>query len=178
MLQRARRFQVCVCVRWWGVSKKWHGKVQQRTINTNLLPAWWATSSQVGVVSIAVNAIYLMYWPITTSPLCAPAEGSPAVSQQGHQRTIDWGVVLFLQADPHSCSCLLRFLHPTLPLPAHYSPSIYLFFCLPVPFLSPFLPVSVPFPYLCLSALRGLPTGHTAGPLSQKKKKKKSMVSF
>lgn len=69
-----------------------------------------------------------MYWPITTSPLCAPAEGSPAVSQQGHQRAIDWGVVLFLQADPHSCSCLLRFLHPTLPLPAHYSPSIYLFF--------------------------------------------------
>lgn len=77
---------VCLCGR---VSEKLHGKVQERTINTNLLPARWATSSQVGVVSIAVNAIYLMYWPITTSPLCAPAEGSPTVPQQGHRRTID-----------------------------------------------------------------------------------------
>ena len=65
-----------------------------------------------------------MYWPITTSPLCVPAEGSPAVSQQGHRRTIDWGVVLFLQADPHSCFLLLLFLYSN-------PPSIYPFFSLP-----------------------------------------------
>lgn len=92
-----------------------------------MLPARWATSSQVEVVSIAVNAIYLMYWPITTSPLYAPAEGSPAVSQQGHQRTIDWGVVLFLQADPHSCACLLLCFHPALSLSAYFS------CCVPLP---------------------------------------------
>lgn len=62
-----------------------------------------------------------MYWPITTSRLCAPAEGSPAVSQHGHQRTIDWGVVLFLQADPHSCACLLLCFHPAPSLSAHFS---------------------------------------------------------
>lgn len=123
-----------------------HSKVQKRTINTNLLPAQWATSSRVGVVSIAVNAIYLMYWPITTSPLCVPAEGSPAVSQQGHRRTIDWGVVLFLQADPHSCFCLTLFLYPS-------PPSISLFFPLPSP-LSICLPLPVPLylpPCLLLS---------------------------
>jgi len=49
--------------------EKLHSEILWSTINTNLLPAWWATSSQVGVISIAVNAIYLMYWPITTSPL-------------------------------------------------------------------------------------------------------------
>lgn len=87
---------VYVCDGGGRVSEKLHRKVQEKTINTNLLPSRWATSSQVGVVSIAVNAIYLMYWPITTSPLCDPAEGSPAVAQQSHRRTIDWGVVLFL----------------------------------------------------------------------------------
>lgn len=110
------------------ISKNLHGKMQEKTININLPPAWWATSSQVGVVSIAVNAIYLRYWPITTSLLCAPAAGSPAVSQQGHQRTIDWGVVLFLQADPHSC------LHLLLIPPLH--PSVCPFFsslCFPLP---------------------------------------------
>lgn len=130
--------------RWWGFSEKLHGKDQERTINTNLLPAWWATSSQVGVVSIAVNAIYLTYWPITTSPLCVPAEGSPAVSQQGRGRTIDWGVVLFLQADPHSCSCLSLFLSLSLPLPlsVFFPPvSLYLPFCHPLS-LCLFLPLS------------------------------------
>lgn len=126
------------------VSEKLHSEVQEKTINTNLLPAQWATSSQVGVVSIAVNAIYLMYWPIMTSPLCVPAEGSPAVSQQGHRRTIDWGVVLFLQADPHSCFCLLLFLYPTpsLYLPILLPPSLYLsvFLCL---FLFISLPASL-----------------------------------
>lgn len=117
---------LCACVSGARVSEKLHGKVQERTINTNLLPARWATSSQVGVVSIAVNAIYLMYWPITTSPLCAPAEGSPAVSQQGHRCTIDWGVVLFLQADPHSCFCLgSSFIPPSLY--TNSSPAIYPF---------------------------------------------------
>lgn len=115
----------------------------ERTINTSMLPARWATSSQVGVVSIAVNAIYLMYWPITTSPLSAPAEGSPAVSQQGHQRTIDWGVVLFLQADPNSCACLLLCFHPALSL------SVYFSFCVPLP---------LPFYLSCLS-LCSLRTG-------------------
>lgn len=122
---------MCVMVLHGGrVSEKLHGEVQKRPINTNLLPAQWATSSQVGVVSIAVNAIYLMYWPITTSPLCVPAEGSPAVSQQGHRRTIDRGVVLFLQADPHSCLCLRLFLlWPPLPpsICRRSSPSLYLF---------------------------------------------------
>lgn len=89
--------------------------------------ARWATSSQVGVVSIAVNAIYLRYGPITTSPRCTPAEGSPAVSQHGHQRTIDWGAVLFLQADPHSCVCLLLRFHPAPSLSAYFS------VCAPLP---------------------------------------------
>lgn len=128
---------MCVCDSGCRVSEKLHREVQQRTINTNLLPAQWATSSQVGVVSIAVNAIYLMYWPITTSPLCPPAEGSPAVSQQGHQRTIDWGVVLFLQADPRSCFRLFLFLH------AYSSPSLYLSVFLRL-FLFISLPPSVP----------------------------------
>ncbi len=75
---------MCMCDHGGRISDKLDVEVQERTINTNLLPAQRATSSQVGVVSIAVNAIYLMYWPITTSPLCVPAEGSPAVSQQGH----------------------------------------------------------------------------------------------
>lgn len=64
--------------------EKLHPEIQESTINTKLLPARWANSSQVGVVSIAVNAIYLMYWPITPSPLWAPDEGFPAVSQRGH----------------------------------------------------------------------------------------------
>lgn len=103
--------------------EKLHSEVLERTINTNLLPARWATSSQVGVVSIAVNAIYLMYWPITTSPLCVPAEGSPAVSQQGHRRcTIDRGLVLFLHADPHSCLTLPPLLY--LPAPLYLPPSV------------------------------------------------------
>lgn len=102
-----------------------------------------------------------MYWPITTSPLCVPAEGSPAVSQQGHRRTIDWGAVLFLQADPHSCFLLLLsstltrthppppglviILHPSLPS-VYLSPSPcsslsaslcpFVFFCLCVSLLS------------------------------------------
>lgn len=129
---------MCVCGGGGRVPEKLHSEVQESTINTNLLPARWATSSQVGVVSIAVNAIYLTYWPITTSPLCVPAEGSPAVSQQGHRRTIDWGVVLFLQADPHSCFCLSLFLYPA-------APSI----CLPLPaplYLPPCLPLS-PLPF-------------------------------
>lgn len=119
-----------------------------------------------------------MYWPITTSPLCAPAEGSPAVSQQGHRRTIDWGVVLFLQADPHSCSCLLRFLHPNLPLSAHYSPSIYLFFLSACSLF-----ISLP---ACLS-LRLFPTSvsllsvdcrqATLSGLSRKKKKGKKKIN-
>lgn len=45
--------------------------------------AWWATSCQVVVISIAIKAIYLMYWPVTTSPLWVPDEGFPAGSQQG-----------------------------------------------------------------------------------------------
>lgn len=109
------------------IPQKPHAEVPERTINTIRLPARWATSSQVGVVSIAVNAIYLMYWPITTSPLWAPAEGSPAVSQHGHRRTIDWGVVLFLQADPHSCACLLLCFHPAPSLSAYFS------VCAPLP---------------------------------------------
>lgn len=154
-----------------------HGEVQERTINTNLLPAQWATSSQVGVVSIAVNAIYLMYWPITTSPLCVPAEGSPAVSQQGHRRTIDWGVVLFLQADPHSCVCLLLFLYPTPPsldlpillplppsVPLSLPPSVYLSSSA-CSSLSPYPASLCPLAFfcLCLLALRGLATGALSG---------------
>lgn len=136
---------VCTCDIGGKVSEKLHGEGLERPINTNLLPAQWATSSQVGVVSIAVNAIYLMYWPITTSPLCVPAEGSPAVSQQGHRRTIDWGVVLFLQADPHSCFCLLLFLYPT---PPSFCPffSLPLSICFPLPaplYLLPCLPLSL-----------------------------------
>lgn len=134
------------------MSEELYRKVQERTINTNLLPARWATSSQVGVVSIAVNAIYLMYWPITISPLCDPAEGSPAVSQQSHRRTIDWGLVLFLQADPHSCLCLLLFLYPSPPsyLPILLSPSLYLSVFLGQ-FLFFFLFASLcPFAFFCL----------------------------
>lgn len=151
---KMRSWWWCWC--WWcdtcdiggKVSEKLHGEGLERPINTNLLPAQWATSSQVGVVSIAVNAIYLMYWPITTSPLCVPAEGSPAVSQQGHRRTIDWGVVLFLQADPHSRFCLLLFLYPTPPLflPILLPPSICLFSSARSS-LSPSLPPSVPSPF-------------------------------
>lgn len=94
-----------------GVKKKLHGEIQEGTININLPPASWTTSTQVGVVSIAVSAIYLMYWPITTSPLWVPDEGSPAVSQQANWHTIDWGVIPFLPADPHSCLWLLFFLY-------------------------------------------------------------------
>lgn len=164
---------MCVCG---GVSEKLHSEVQERTINTNLLPARWATSSQVGVVSIAVNAIYLMYWPIMTSPLCAPAEGSPAVSQQGHRRTIDWGVVLFLQADPHSCFCLSLFLYPpSLSLPIILTPCFNPFvFSLPVPlYLS--LPPSVPSSFSLPLSLHSPRTGyrHIVRPLLQK-----SIVSF
>jgi len=58
---------------------------------------------------------------------------------QSHSRatdTIDWGVVLFLQADPHSRFCLLLFLYPpTLLLSAFSSPSLHL--PLPVPPLLP-----------------------------------------
>lgn len=149
------------------VSEKLLRKVQERPINTNLLPARWATSSQVGVVSIAVNAIYLMYWPITTSPLCVPAEGSPAVSQHSHRCTIDWGAVLFLQADPHSCFCLLLFPYPTpsLYLPILLSPSLDLSV-----FLDRFLFISLtaslrPFAFfcLCLFTLPGLATGTLSG---------------
>lgn len=78
-----------------GGLEKLHSEEQERDINTNLLLAQWATCSQVGVVSIAVNAIYLMYWPITTSPLYVGAEGSPTVSRQGHGHTIDWEAVRF-----------------------------------------------------------------------------------
>lgn len=142
---------LCPCDAGDRMSEKLHSEVQERTINTNLLPARWATSSQVGVVSIAVNAIYLMYWPITTSPLCVPTEGSPAVSQQGHRRTIDWGVVLFLQADPHSCFCLFLFLYRNPLLPSAYSsPSLPPSICLPVPgslYLTRSLPPSIPWPF-------------------------------
>lgn len=167
---------VCVCDGGGRVLEKLHSEVLERAINTNLLPARWATSSQVGVVSIAVNAIYLMYWPIMTSPLCVPAEGSPAVSQQGHRRTIDWGVALFLQPDPHSCFCLLLFLYPN-------PPSICLFFpppprsiCLPLPlplYLLPCLPLSLRL-FLSLS-LHSLRTGYRRifRPLLQK-----SIISF
>lgn len=148
--------------------KKMHSRVQERTINTNVLPAQWATSSQVGVVSIAVNAIYLLYWPITTPPLCAPAEGSPAVSQQGHRRAIDWGDVPFLQADPHSCICLLFLsLYPT---PSPHLPFIPPTLCLSIPlplllplYLLPCLSLSFRLFSASLFTLWGLTTGTLSG---------------
>lgn len=117
---------VSVCDGGGRVSEKLHSEGQERTINTNLLPAQWATSSQVGVVSIAVNAIYLMYWPIMTSPLCVPAEGSPAVSQQAtNAQLIGESFYFCKQTLTHASTSCSSFI-PPFPLSAYCSPSLYL----------------------------------------------------
>lgn len=121
--------------------------------------ARWATSSQVGVVSIAVNAIYLRYGPITTSPGCAPAEGSlQPPSTATNAQLIGEPFYFCKQTLTHaSVSCFAFIL---LPLYLPIFPSVLL--CLLL-FISP----------ACLGALRGLAAGRVVGRLLQK-----SIVSF